>query len=396
MIIPTPNQTPKKRKMSNSMIRDEDGALNVVPIVSYGHGGHAKLKKKPKVKVSKHFKAALDKVNESKKYHGSKTDINFAALNSTANNLQSVDSFTELVTSYSKWDFLPEYFVDAVSCLFGNKAATVGGYIATAAGNIGTGVTPETSTYGSALKFKVIDSFTRYHYKNNTPRIMTLELYECAPKRCSYLSTSPTTLGGVATAGAQDALISPASYWTACLSDEQSVGINISSAASNMWGLSPLSCPAFKKAFNVTKTVVVLEPGSSYDHFLQGPNDFDFNYAEMFSATVLQNIQKFSRYLLPIIKVDLAGATAGVAPFGRLFHTNSLTTGNIFGYQRTMHCKVEMPEMTGFAYPGTTTGYQALGYRRDPYIINNWPQATSTASGVRDMTQQTNVQGVDI
>ena len=369
--------------------------MNVVPVVR-GFGGHSKTKKKPRVKVSKHFKEALDKVNESKKYHGSKTDINFAALNTTVNDQQSVDGFTELTTSYSKWDFLPEYYIDAVSCLFGGKTVSLANWIATSAGTLGVGVTPETATYGSALKFKIINSFTRYHYKNNTPRIMTLELYECAPKKSSYLSSSPTSLGGTVTSGAQDALINPAYFWNECLADEQSVGINMSNASYTMWGVTPSSCPAFKKQFNVTKTVIVLEPGSSYDHFLQGPNEFEFNYADMFSSTLFQSIQKFSRYLLPIVKVDIGGATSGVAPFGRLFHTNSITTGNIFGYQRTMHCKVEMPEMAGFSYPGTTTGYQALGWRRDPYIINNWVAQVTTATGIRDMTQQTNVQGQDI
>jgi hypothetical protein len=388
-----------------TLIRNEDGALNVMPIVSR-YGSKGAIKKHRVKHVSRAFKKAVEAASAPDKYHGTKTDIFFATLANVPKNTQAVNAFSETTPgSYSKWAFLPEYFIDAVSVLFAKKAPSANNMLLTSTGNMGDTVLPVQpgSTNGFALKFKVVNSWEKYEFKNNTTRIVIMDLYECAPKKPSYLSTSPISLTSVVgTAGALDAIIDPATYWSKCLADQQALGLNVSGTVKEQYGLSPSGEPDWTKVFKHNKTTVVLEPGTTYEYFMQGPNDYHLDVGKHYSAGYFQSIQKYSRFLLPVVKFDLATQVGtGVTDFvGRARHTNSVLAvagaGNYVGYQRTLHCKVEMPEMTGFAYPASIVAgdYQALGYRRNAWCINTWDLGVD-GSEIRDMTQQTNQFGAE-
>ncbi len=227
------------------------------------------------------------------------------------------------------------------------------------------------------VKFRIVDSHEIHVYRNCSQRTLNLKLFECAPRKTSYLSTAPVGL----VAGpfvAADALQDPASYWVKCLADENAVGVNISNALVTSLGLEPSMSPAFNKQFKVGLTKVVLEPGATFELKVQGPNNFEFDSSSCFEAQMFASIQKYSRYIMPVSISSLSVSTnpADVNAFCRMPDSFGDSNRNeAIGFERKLYCKIEMPEMAGFKTPGAAFAINtnvSLGNRKHAYIFNNW------------------------
>lgn len=411
--IQSHHHTNKRREVQATGIGNNDGATNiVVPIYK---GGHLKVKERKvkSVKVTKHFRKMVEKCDEKGSITGSKRDI-FYAYPGSAYTLcsQAYDNFQETYTSYSKWSFLPEYFLDAASVLWNGKTPSALGWQFNSVNNMGVGQLPIASgKVASGVKFTIIDSYEKYLYKNQTNRTWTIKLYECGPKKASFLSTSTVGNDNVThVAGALDALVGPASTWSNVMGDA-AVNSNllasfvpsgnsasvIGTPTPNTLYTYPTMFPQFAKLFQSDCTTIVLEPGMSFEYYLQGPNNMEFSLDGCFNNGNFAGIQKYSRYLMPVYYPDLTSDTTSTvlsAYIGR--HPAVFTSSNgLLGYEREMFCKLKMPEETGFVDPAAFLAgtNQVLGYRKHALVHNVWTGGVGTVGvGYYEVPKQSQTQ----
>lgn len=385
----------------NRVVENEDGAMNVVPVVARIHTHNSSLEKpKKKVKVPKLLRQQIKQIEAAPKFHGWKKDIYFLYSAGVPNDGQAVFNFGSVpLPAYSSWDFLPEYFLDAASVLFANKTSSAAGWSHQSIANIGTGVPPTGggNIYANNVQFTIKNSWVKYLYRNNTQRTVIMDLYECAPKVQSYITNSPPNLNGLAVPTA-DALIDPMQWWDKCLTDDFVQGLNLNNVTKSLLGTRPEQTTAWKKAWEYNVTRVVLEPGASYEYFLQGPSGKDFKFSKHVKNNTFNTIQKYSRFLMPVYHMDVAPYPAlSARPFGRPGLVGPLAAGTqtspvFFGFERTLYCDVTMPEQTGFNYPAAFVAgvNQQLGFRRStPFSMNMWNTGTSSIGAISDLSRQT-------
>nr|WAE42760.1 MAG: capsid protein [Cressdnaviricota sp.] len=385
-------------------VANEDGASNVV---SYSHTvKHQKgvsMKKRKLPHVDGEFKKKVAAALKKKEIYGTKTDIYYATLlvNSTdvsGAHEQFIDSFNYQASPagaapYSKWDFLPEYFLDAASCLFNDKTVTNANYVFNTANTIGTGVAPVSTTTGlGEVEFTVVDSHVKYFFRNDSQHIFKMFLYECAPKRDSYLQSAVELITGASASTEVDALIDASTTWKKSLADDASMGSNTgtyplslttwsaSTGFKSVIGHTPFLTPGWRESFSADVIEVVLEPGASYEYFMQGPSNFEWRGRDHAKQNAFVSIKKYSRYLMPVVYTELCGVTgvgnlnsADRAPFAP-------SANNQFVFERSMHCKIKMPEETGFIIPASLTGGtpQGLGLRAPRYVHTIWGPTFTT------------------
>lgn len=359
-------------------LKNEDGGKNVVAQTT-GHVSHNKrvaLKKKRTVKVSKSFKEKVVKASLPDSIHGEKTDFYYPTFNSVISNFQTVGwGYDSGTVQSEKWSFLPEYFLDAASVLWNNKAATASSYSLSSTDTLGK----DAVTSANTLKFTIKNSFEHYLFKNNTSRGFKIKLYECAPKRPSTRnSTGATITGGTVVNG--DALLVPQTYWGNALADDFSEGVNLSNVGNNAMDATPNQSSSFSKGYAIGCTEVFLEPGASYSYFLQGPSNVEFDMAKYFTGTMFMDIQKYSRYLLPVYKSELMVNSVGQQFFGRFGHTPTQPGYSLLGCERKLYCSLKMPEQTGFVAGAAFVAGQKINLtkRRHAYSYNMWNTGTAT------------------
>ena len=394
------NMPPFKRRITETGFSNEMGTTDVVVKGSASHSKRgAQMHKKKTVKVSKGFKAKVASVMSAKEFTGHKTDFFYQALVNSGLNLQGVGwaADNNAAPCYSKWSFLPEYFLDAASCLFNQKAQTPAAWKFNSVLSLGNGVAPATGA-GSAVKFHIANSFEHYVFKNVTQRGVKIKLLEFAPKRCSYISANPINNAGITTNVETDALIDPLQYWTNSIANDITNGFQLSTfgISPSYLGFMPGDSPTMMKGFKHSTTEVFLEPGASYSYFLQGPSNFDYDSEKMFATTLYQSIQKYSRYVLPIVSSELLldSASDAVNSFGRFPMAFSRAVS--INCERKMYCKIKMPDEAGFVVSSAAVGTpQALGERRNCMIYNNWPGQQGGSLGTTpvftDILRQTEV-----
>lgn len=411
-----PHMTPEKRihggAGSNSKkikmvsikqeLADENGAFNVRAIAT-GHVSHVKgvaLRKKRTPKVSKGFKAKVAAATRSKDITGIKEDTFYQLLSGHGIGQQGVGwdvtTHTQPYPAFSLWSFLPEYFLDAASVLFNKKQSSNNVWQFNQAGMLGTGAT----VADNSVKFEVVNSFEHYRFRNLSARGFTLKLYECKPKRPSNKQLTAVNTSNTAS-NVEDALIDPKVYWTNGLQTDTANGYNLVDAANTVgstpltYGNVPSGSPSFVKGYATGCTEVFLEPGVSYSYFLQGPSNMEFDMQKNYANDIFQDVQKYSRYLMPVVYSELLATTnnaAGTNNMGRLPFQNQLIAGEVLMCERKMWVKVKLPEEAGFSRTAVTTGQQALDNRKDAFINNNWGSFTAVTGIIENMQEQTGQQ----
>lgn len=355
---------------------DEEGVDVVGPSHSERHMDRVREHRPVHMHVSKKFKAMVNAALAAKYVYGRKTDIYTFSSGNFFSGVQTVDPFLTSGAFFSKWDFLPEYFVDAVSVLFNGKLATANLWQFTSAGTIGLGLPIPVANVGpGALEFEVVDSWTVYRYKNNSVLSRKFMLYICEPR-----FPSQTAIAGYGpTAGAvvnNSALVDPQTSWTNCLTDDTNAGLNLNNITVSALHTTPMETSAWSKYWKWGLKEFVLEPGTEYEFKLQGPAGLKIKMNDIVRNGQYDTIQKYSRWVLPVILPSLESSTGGNL-FGR--YGNVALTDGIVGYEKTMYCKVKVPEQAGFVYPSVAAPgtAQSLGYRHPSYAHNNWTPALS-------------------
>nr|WAE42864.1 MAG: capsid protein [Cressdnaviricota sp.] len=373
-----PSRKKKMAPVKRQHVDDENGATDV-RAYSTGNASHKKgvaSRRKKGVKVSPAFKAKVIAATNSKMVSGYKEDVYYQATFGSALNQQTVGFNTALgvTAAPSLWSFLPNYFLDAVSCLFHDKfvannwSYSSGPGIAGDMGNLGN---------NDNLKFYVQDSYEVYHWKNNTNRGLKLKLYECAPKRVSMSTATPPTGGGE-----MDALLTPTAYWSNAMGTDTNSLFNLQAVTPAFLGLAPSQSPTFVQGYKTGMTEVFLEPGSTYTYKLQGPSNLDVDFMKYYVNGTLQDIQKYCRFVMPVVSSELCvdTGTGSSTIFGRMPWAQNAATGNVLGCERKLYCKIKMPEQTGFVLGANGTvatgGTQDLNLRKNCFIATNWGKGT--------------------
>jgi len=262
--------------------------------------------------------------------------------------------------------FTPGEVLNAASVMFNDKVNTRNGKLNTSGG------LPD---FGSAsfdpriAKVEVLSSNVTVTFKNNQVRTIIMQLYECSPKsKTNFLTYS-----------------SPFIQWAQNLGNESSVGlpsgpINIAIPAASPQTLyqSPLDCKLLRANFNIEKHDIIMDPGQTYDHVMQGPVGM-YDFQKFWKSDSLGTADEFinmqpskSRYLFATFRNDLV--STGVNDYGRL---GDGTAGGLL-METTRRFVIKAPELTG----GTTTILAANfvnDNRRDVYYAKNW--ALSAVAG---------------
>lgn len=349
------------------------------------------IKKKKHVRISKVFKTKVHEALAEKMIHGcyqaTWSGGSFRLQNLLTDTQAPLDGIGSGVND-GVLMFSTDAFAQAASILWNGLLATG----ATAEHN------PDTTgsflkTVGPAgLKFNVKKSSTSFEFKNNSTRVLTLKIYECAPRRCSaYSNDTPTGFsvykwsgGAWAAATLLESLQIPTVYWTKALVDDFQAGASATtqSGAStalsqSILGLTPHSSPTFNKGWKYSYRSVILEPGQGEKFTITGPSDLELNYEKYLSDGIYMNIQKFTRGLMVVVSQDiLAGATTGSARA-----VSGLTT-QCLGMERIDHFQLEMPESA------------AVNKRKDYYVKNVFPGVvTGAAQGIETENPTAQIPG---
>lgn len=313
-------------------------------------------KNKSVPKLSPKFVKKVKKALESKMIKGTYETTSLGSVNPLYNGRQTPYNLS-LGTSTLMFD--PLRVLAYASTLWNKKAAVEAPTL--------------TGCFSNAnAKIHVINSYCKYHFKNNLRRTVELDIYDCM-----YKNNVAETLGHY-----------PAQYWDACITDDITNGVTVSGCngylgvgATNatQWGATPGTTSDFSKFFKYTLRKIVLEPGQTFTHSVQGPKYTDYDYAKFWDTTVFQNCQKgLSQALMVVVRQDLVGTIANSV--GRMSSVVSAAPngGNLVCVEREDHYVLGMPEQVGFEYPVATTAgiAQPLHFRRHVYCQNNWVQGT--------------------
>lgn len=324
------------------------------------------------VKVSKAFKLKVDKVIEKESCHGNYTEISFGYIDLPDNvNAQRPSAVRN--SDYTKWSFDPENWLHLLGVLWKGQgySQSVQDWQGSVFGGINAGaesVLPNTQNMN--LKFHVINSWERRILKNDTGRAMTISVITCAPKKQDFKESTVLSLGPPGASYPNLlSIVDPILFWERCLLQDATNIVNISGIVPETLYESPGRHGAWNKAFSAEIVKVVLEPGQTYEHFMQGPKHMDVNMHELFQQGGYQGIQKFMRYSFYVVHMDLIGANVATGVFsGRPSFQSQFTSGFGLKVERTRYNMFSLPEQVGFKVISPLLGGRVvLGSRRPTY-----------------------------
>jgi len=394
--------------------------------------GHKNVKsvqgKKRKVHVSKKLRDKISKVIESKKMYGQYITTRQATIgmirsaastNSygtlTVGPYTSATMFTrcgkttglgslrnwfaggvhnETIAAGADWNFFsPLKVMDAASILWNNKAMAADYTLQT--GNFllpfnrSTGALITTATPAApdsqGNKIHIINSWVKFELKNNSHRLLTVEIYNCVSKTKSPTETPLETFyniaGNMEENGATGRAIRIA-YPT------DAVDYIINDPA-----IQPAIFPAFNASWKYEKMTLTIAPGETHTHYIKGPKNVTYDYDRMYidGNDKTGYFNKHTMCVMMAVKPDMVYASAGAGAAGatgsgRFIYGNSAYDAKVLNPLSVEYSevfKLSMPETAGFIQHAVTNGAaQGLNLRRDCYAFGNYTVDPDEASMV--------------
>lgn len=314
------------------------------------------IKKTKLAKVTKKFKGMVARALEPKLIRGS-CDFTYTNgyMRLTVADSQVVSNLN-CSSEGNGWSFTTDHFLDAASRLFNGKAGSIGPLAPTATG----------SFFAAAykpLKFNVRNCYTRYNLKNNSLRTLYVKVYECAPKAKGagdishdFVTAQAYTVDPVTAAMTlvtePQAVLGAREMWNKGLTDDFAEGYSSGLSGAGVLqaldytvlDLNPGTSKNFSRSFKTNFKEYVLLPGEGFSYIIQGPTQLELDYEKYLLSGIYQNIQKFSRAVLLVVKPDIVGAATSGA--GRLGDT---ILSEVLGFERKDFFTLEMPEIAGVA-----------------------------------------------
>lgn len=152
---------------------------------------------------------------------------------------------------------------------------------------------------------------------------------------------------------------------------------NVNGATPNTLGVTPFCTPQLNTKWNFEKHEIILDPGQTYTHFVQGPADtmYDFSKFRTQRTGVAQensfcDVQKGkTRQVLIVAKTDLCRTTAKAVRAG--VDTSVTNQDLLIEYHNHFH--LECPTQTGGIFDGTAGNKNfSIGKQRTTYYYKNW------------------------
>lgn len=378
----------RKPKRNKRKSNDEQGTAMRAAKVINRRKKSVSFKKKPKVSVSKKFKLKVAKALEPKESHGRYLEIgyqNFDFEPLLYGNKQKVERIGINSGGGYQQMFSPAMVLNAASVLFNGKAATESTQYTIAAGAYNFGAN---SFDPRTTKLNVRNSYCSFVLRNNTPRTWIIQLYEVSPK----LNMNVDDEGDAYT------------QWINCMVNESSTGtttnpfaINIASATPNTLYATPLQNKMIQQKWNWERHEITLDPGQSYDHFIQGPSNVVYDYAKFWKQDgagaadkFYDYVKKFTRQLIIVARLDLVQDNTVSQAVGR--QGNPLDKGRLLVEWKNYY-NITCPEVAGgVGVVGGGTASVTNQNRKDCYFHKNW-YADTDAAGLRvaDETQINNL-----
>ena len=285
------------------------------------------------------------------------------------------------------WQFFtPLKILDAASVLWNDKTIDrnytkmVGNFQMSetkATGVPVAGSTTNPNRLGQIIE--VVNSFVTFELKNNTQRTMTLVFYHCKSKlKFNVITPLAQFIGGT---GTTEVDTGTASAHIRCGTSNP-----IPETLQNDPMVEPNHFDGFRSLFTYEKVTVVIAPGETCTHNIQGPKNYRLDFSKLQTANndfggclyAPTTIGVMCSALPDLVSVS-GGTTIVGGTTGR--YVNTPATGPDANYQLSLPVSVEvkehftlaMPENTGFfvqAFGANTV--QTLGLRRPMRAYGNF------------------------
>lgn len=347
------------------------------------------IRKPKKVRITRKFRAKVNKALEPSMCFGKymETTTGQFGFGLTLGNQQSSDRFTPSQgNACGSVVFSPVQVLDVASVLFNGKTATKATKATITGGN--------QTDFGNntfdprTVKVTVKNQYYSFVLRNNTKRTWIIQMYECSPKMKQSIIDDG------------DGLTQWVNVLQNTVGNAQNVtqkNINLAGATANTLYSQPMDNPLFLKYWNIEKHDIVLDPGQTYDHFMQGPSGV-YDFAKFWkpdndgAANIFFNIQpKFTRHVFFTARLDLVTSEEGnCGRWGIAAADEKLLLESKYYYN------IGLPSQTGgtlLENNSTTSGTSfVLGQKRDCYYKVNW-DAANTPPTVR-VEEQTGVDNI--
>jgi len=326
--------------------------------------------RKRSVKVPSKLRKQVRQIIASDDFKGTYMDIIAPSLIRPIDNLQNVTmASSRTVDSYIGLNFDPVTVLNIASELF-NQASP------NSTMHFGQG--GKTNSYNiQSLKINIVDSNVKYIMRNNTTNNLTVKLWDISPKSIStngsaYLNPVTWINNELARMAPNPAL--PNNPATGTGVDDQLNKYNPFGVTMSTIGFNPKMLPSFNQFWSMDETIIELEPGKTYIHYLPGPKNKLYDYRKFFQngSVTINTYQKFCKQTIICVTGDLQGDATGAT--GRFTDIAAPSGYGLIVEPRTFY-KIRLPEQSGFvqqAVPPSAGSSQALTNRRDAFIIKNW------------------------
>lgn len=243
----------------------------------------------------------------------------------------------------------------------------------------------------------VLKQWVKMEMKNNTSRTMYVKIWTWQFKNNYEVLRTGSFVG----------------EWADCALDEaNNVGkINVSGATTEEFGMSPKLSPSMRKRFAMEEKLIILEPGKSYVHTIQGPSQL-YDFSKFKENTTYTPYHKFVKGCMIQLSTDLTGSTTAYAPgilgedyvpprnlivgdvvrgaTHRWSKMGSSLTAQPYGLliETTYNYSIRMPDQTGYKVATAGTNNQQLNARiNHPYHVKVWNTADLSA-GIFDKNDE--------
>lgn len=397
----TPSNTPKKNKpmasrsttrsrsqgpsgfRKNASREEANGIKNAEVRNSFKKS--VSFTKKPVVKVTKSFKDKVEKSLEPKKITGIFEESAYKRITfpTIYFNKQILNRIGLDAATGDEMYFNPMRVLDAASVLFNDKIGSRSKYSFNGAGVYDT----QTNSFNyQNTCVNVINSYAKATIKNNSKRTWIIQLYECSPK----MDMDFTDVGDANTQW-RNAMIQELDSPVGTLEKK----INLNDATPETLYMTPNKCKAFMQKWNVEKHDVTIEPGQTYDHFMQGPQNVEYDFAKFYKLQAsnvdrrFYDIQKkFTRCLIFTARLDIVTLKYtplfGSPTYGAGRGGDGYDIGSSLNCEIKNYYKLSVPDKTGgtLSVPILGTTNFTNTQKRDCYFITNWDDLVSVGTTV--------------
>jgi len=285
------------------------------------------------------------------------------------------------------WFFDPARVINVASTLFNGKVPV--------ANKTSSAVSSANLFDRSNIQIDVLRQWVEFNIKNNSARSIEVKLWTWELKKPGATAADAAqSLGDFATEWAN----SFASETLRTISGSvaaSTTGLNTLAITPNVIGTSPGMSHAMRDKYSIEEKIIMLEPGRTYKHQVQGPRKvYDFGKFNQ-GATFINGIKGIKGLCMGISVDNTSTSTFGAGNSHRITNMENADPYGIL-VETIYNYVIRMPEQTGFKVGAALAvgDNVPMNYRRDkPYAVKIWNQPGSAEIGtVSEVNEENPVQ----